>query len=232
MHTNLITRIFNLYQQSPRIALLMSGTGSNVEVILAQAHRYPNLNFITICTDKKTSNAEALSKQFGLDYFCLEGHIKTAQDREQYFQQLAYYLHSLNINTLIYAGFMKISPAFFLNEFPGINVHPADLTLKLENNKPRYVGMHAIQDAIEAGEPYLASTAHVVDAEADCGWPIMISKHLLLEEAPAQDISSLHEELKIRCEHTLFPCVLELMSKNQLSVENTPYKWQNLPYKE
>jgi phosphoribosylglycinamide formyltransferase-1 len=227
MKPNLVTRIFNLYTQSPRVALLMSGKGSNVGEILANAHRYSNLNFVTICTDQTKSNAYYLSQYYGLNYFCLEGSVRSAEEREAYFQQLANYLHALKIDTLIYAGFMKISPSFFIDEFPGINVHPADLTIKQENGKPRYVGMHAIRDAIQGGEIYLASTAHVVDTETDCGVPIMVSKRLRLEGKPIQDIASLHEELKTTCEHSLYPVVLELMSKNQLSIENIPYHWHD-----
>jgi folate-dependent phosphoribosylglycinamide formyltransferase PurN/NTP pyrophosphatase (non-canonical NTP hydrolase) len=228
MKSTLMERILELYKQSPRIALLMSGKGSNAEVILNNAQCYPNLNFVTICTDQKSSNASQLSKLYGLEYFCLEGNISGSSDRELYFKQLATYLHSLKIDTLIYAGFMKISPPFFVNEFPGINVHPADLTIKNIQNKPQYVGMHAIKNAVQDGETYLASTAHVVDTDVDCGSPIMISKPLSLTGRLTTDIGLLHEQLKVSCEHLLYPCVLELLSKGQLDVEKTPYKWDEL----
>lgn len=225
---NLINRIFALYKQSPRIAILMSGKGSNADTLLNEAYRYPNLQFISICTDQKTSQAHVLSKKYGVEYFCLEGDVTSQVLREDYFHQLGNYLRSMDIDTLIYAGFMKISPSFFVNEFPGINVHPADLTIKNEHGKPKYVGMHAIHDAIQQGETYLASTAHVVDTEVDCGAAILVSKHLSLEGRLVNDIPSVHEQLKVSCEHILFPTVLELMSKGLLSVDQVPYRFNAL----
>ncbi|WP_419420745.1 formyltransferase family protein [Legionella sp. D16C41] len=225
---NLAQRLFEIYKGTPRMAILMSGKGSNAETLLSQAYRYPNLNFVTICTDQKTSQARLISEKYELDYFCLEGKVTTHAQRESYFQQLGVYLRSLNIDTLIYAGFMKISPSFFVQEFPGINVHPADLTIKNEQGKPRYVGMHAIRDAINNGEVYLASTAHIVDSEVDCGMPVMISKKLSLNGRLTRDISLVHEQLKLSCEHLLYPCLLELLSRGALCVESLPYRWEDL----
>lgn len=227
----LLEQILDLYCKSPRIAILMSGKGSNADMILSSAHRYPNLNFITICTDKKTSNGRKISDKHGLDYFCFEAAVNTVSKRDIYFKKLAMYLSENKIDTLIYAGFMKISPQFFVKQFPGINVHPADLTINDSLGKPKYTGMYAIQDAIADGAAYLASTAHVVEADVDCGSPIMVSKHLLLEGRNIRDISSLHENLKISCEHLLYPRLLELMSKGMLLADHTPYRWDTLENK-
>lgn len=226
---NLLNKVLTLYSQSPRVAILLSGKGSNADIVLANAKRYPNLNFICICTDQKNSNAESLSKKYHLEYFCLEANVNTAEKREIYFKELALYLNKMQIDTLIYAGFMKISPAFFVHQFPGINVHPADLTILNEFGAPKYVGMHAIKDALHDGQTYLASTAHIVDAAVDCGSPIMVSKHLALEGQNKHDIANLHEQLKISCEHLLYPRVLELMSKGMISAEETPLRWTQLP---
>lgn len=228
MQSSLLNRIFNLYKKSPRIAILMSGTGSNADTILKNINRYPSLNFITICTDQSKSNALKLSQQYGLDYFCHEGSIATIAQREHYFETLAKYLREMRIDTLIYAGFLKISPQFFVTEFPSINVHPADLTILNDNGLPKYVGMHAIKEAICNGETYIASTAHVVDCHVDCGTPIMISKPLSLHGKNKDNITSIHELLKINCEHLLYPCILELLSNGVLSTQEVPYQWHTL----
>ena len=204
----------------------MSGQGSNVDVILKNAKRYKNLNFVTICTDRKDSNAKSLSQQYGLEYFCLEGKCDSLKNREIYFQQLADYLRNLKIDTLIYAGFMKICPAFFLEEFPGINIHPSDLTIRDPSGKPRYVGIHPIESALKAGETYLASTVHVVESNVDCGVPIAVSKHLPLQQD--KNIEFLHAQLKVRCEHHLYPLFLELMAQGLLKVDKLPYSWEEL----
>jgi phosphoribosylglycinamide formyltransferase-1 len=228
MKSDLMNKIINLYSKSPRIAILMSGKGSNAQVILENVHRYKDLNFVTICTDRKDSNALNLCERFGLKYFCLEGKFDTQNQRETYFKKMAEYLSELEIDTLIYAGFMKISTSGFVNQFPGINVHPADLTITDVLGKPKYIGMHAIRDAIDAGEKYLASTAHIVDSEVDCGQAIMVSKHLILEGQDITDIDSLHENLKTNSEHLLYPSVIELLSKGRILANEVPYRWDIL----
>ena len=223
MTISLLEKIIHIYAKPARVAILMSGKGSNADVILRNVHRYPNLNFITICTDSNNSNAYRLSQRYNKNYYCLNAYITTPATREAYFQELAAYLSMLKIDGLIYAGFMKISTANFVRQFPGINVHPADLTLCDASGKPKYIGMHAIQNAIKNGETYLASTAHVVDSEVDCGSPIMLSKPLSLAGKDTNDIYAIHEELKINCEHTLYPYLLECLSRGNIKPQATPY---------
>lgn len=226
----MIDRLLTLFTQSPRIALLMSGQGSNAEAVLQHQYHYPNLKLISLCTDKKNSRAQELSHQYQLDYYCLEKSVTTAESRHEYFTQLTDYLHQQHIDALIYAGFMKIVPDFFLETFPGINVHPADLTIKDSTGKPKYIGMHAVKQAIDAGETYLASTAHIVSNEIDCGQPLMISKYLtlpvILRESGESIISELHDQLKIQCEHLLLPRLLTLMAQGKILQENLPYQWE------
>jgi folate-dependent phosphoribosylglycinamide formyltransferase PurN/NTP pyrophosphatase (non-canonical NTP hydrolase) len=227
MKPSLLNQIIDIYGKNPRLAILMSGKGSNADVILSQAHRYSNLKFIAICSDNHKSNAYYLSQKYQLEYYANQASV-TPFDRQAYFQELAAYLEKMEIDTLIYAGFMKISPTFFVKRFPGINVHPADLTLVGNDLKPKYLGMQAIANAVQH-ERYLASTAHIVDTEVDCGTPILVSKHLSLEGRLINNMSLLHEQMKISCEHLLFPRVLELLSKGLISADQVPYRWDELP---
>ncbi len=226
MKNSLLKRVIQLYNNNPRAAILMSGKGSNADIILSQRNRYPNVNFISIITDNHSSNALSLSQKYQLEFYCREKD--KFFNRDDYFKQLADYLNHMKIDTLIYAGFMTITPAFFLTQFPGINVHPADLTLLDEHHKPKYRGMDAIQQAIKQHDNYIASTAHIVDADVDCGSPILVSKHLSLEGRFTHDIAQLHEQLKVTCEHLLFPRVIELLSKGLINPEHTPYHWDRL----
>ena len=224
MTQSIIKRIISLYSRSPRIALLMSGQGTNVEAILKARHRYPNLNFVSILTDRKASNALNLSREFGLHCHCLEGRITSNKEREDYFRNMAERLQSLQIDTLIYAGFMKISTPSFVQAFPGINIHPSDLTLLDPTGRPKYVGLDVISKAVAAGEKYIASTAHVVDCEVDCGQPIMVSSPVYFTPEEAQNTSVLQEKLKTSSENLLLPRVLELLAQGKLDETQLPLK--------
>ena len=79
-----------------------------------------------------------------------------------------------------------------------------------------------VAKAIEEGEPYVASTIHVVEAEVDCGAPLAVSKRLILDECDGDGVKEIHEKLKQRCEHSAFPCLLESLSERELAVDNLP----------
>jgi phosphoribosylglycinamide formyltransferase-1 len=222
--TYLLDRILEGFGASPRLGILMSGEGSNARALLEQRHRYPQLDFDCIVTDRKSSKALHIAEEHRLDYAYIPGSVRTVEARSTLFGQISNYLRIRQVDFLIYAGFMKISTPEFCREFPGINTHPADLSLRKKNGKPRYTGMPVIEEALEAGESYLASTVHVVDAEVDCGHPIAISKHLKLHGRDRSQPRALHQELKTQCEHHSYPKTLELLAHGALTKSELPLK--------
>ncbi len=74
-------------------------------------------------------------------------------------------------DALALVGYLYVVTAPILGAFPGrvVNLHDADLLLLGEDGLPRYPGLHAVRDAILAGEPETRSTAHLVTEELDGG---------------------------------------------------------------
>ncbi len=213
-------RIAELCLGNPRIAILMSGKGSNAKVILEQRFRYPNLDFATIMTDKVSSNAGLLARAFGLDYILVDD--RSVANRAELFDKMRHELRQSHIQMLIYAGFMKITPATFLTEFPGINMHPADLTIHDEDGHPKYVGMHAVNDVIRDRQISIASTLHVVEEVADFGIPIAVSPRIPLSGMGSENPKEVHDAIKVHCEHKLYPFILELLATGKIAYENMP----------
>ena len=212
----MIDRIIEIFQRAPRVAILMSGQGSNAEVILQNRDQYPNIHFVSVITDNPQSRAHSLSCEYGIDYQFVAGSVKSQELRIDYFKRLGKILDEMQIDVLIYAGFMKVAPAFFVEKYPGINIHPADLTIVDENGYPRYRGIRTIEAAIENGETYIASTVHVVEDKVDCGAILAVSKKLHLDKESKMNTKDLHEKLKLECEHTCFPYVLKKLSEGSL----------------
>lgn len=224
---NLIEKLLALFQQpNTKVAIFISGQGSNAQFILKQRYRYPNLEFLCIFTDQINSKAQEISKQFKLNYCCLPSQNNwDINQRKQYFDEVLQYLNMYNIDLIIYAGFMKIVSKEFLYTIPGINIHPADLTICNEFNMPKYAGMKAIELALANNESYLASTVHVVDEQVDCGKPIAVSKHLLLTDSLRQlAIDELHQQMKINCEYNTYPEIISRLSRGQIKLEQMPVK--------
>jgi len=82
-----------------------------------------------------------------------------------------------DVDFIALGGYMSIISRPLLDMFPGriINVHPADLSV-MEGGKRKYVGLHAVRDAMLAGERYLYSSTHVVRERVDEGEILMRSR--------------------------------------------------------
>jgi phosphoribosylglycinamide formyltransferase-1 len=170
-------------------------------------------------SNSSTSNATELGNQFNVPVV-----VHQERDSTKLFAEISNTLQEFHIDLLIYAGFMKISPSWFVQRFPGINLHPADLTQVREDGTPKYTGMRAVQDAIADHVSSVSSTLHVVDTQADHGTPIAVSKPLELSGTGMENSSEVHERMKIHCEHIAYPHMLELLSKGEIIREKLPIR--------
>ncbi|MDZ4742044.1 MAG: phosphoribosylglycinamide formyltransferase [Verrucomicrobiota bacterium] len=99
---------------------------------------------------------------------------------------------------IILAGYMRILSPLIVDSFPEkiINIHPSLL--------PKYPGIHAPQQAIEAGEIESGCTVHFVDTGVDTGQIIAQARVPILPEDTKE---SLHARIQDE-EHKLLPEVL------------------------
>jgi phosphoribosylglycinamide formyltransferase-1 len=125
------------------------------------------------------------AEQFGVPSFVVEP--KRFESKDAWAEVLASNIRHLNPDLIVLAGFMRILPKSFVDEFYPrvINLHPSLL--------PKFPGAHAVRDAITAGESVTGCTLHVVDAGVDTG-PIIDSRQLEIDKGDSE--SSLHEKIK------------------------------------
>lgn len=224
---SLFTRFCHILRGTkPTLGILMSGGGSNADIILQKRHLYPHLNFASIISDKSSSNAILLAQKHGIESMIYEGQINTATKRSKYFKQLGSLLKSKNITALIYAGFMKIATEDFVNTFPGINSHPADLRVLLPDGSRKYVGMEAVQLAIDDDCDEFRCSCCIVDRTVDEGQLIACSNPVYRTELTQQPIQAtlLHEHMKQAAEWLYYPVVIQKISCGEISEHSSlPY---------
>jgi folate-dependent phosphoribosylglycinamide formyltransferase PurN len=112
-----------------------------------------------------------------------------------------------------------------------VNVHPADLSIRTSTGERKYVGDHAVEDAIVAGEKSLRSTTIWTDRGVDTGPILMVSAPLPVElpeplEALKQDkerlaqTAGLHQErLKEAGDWRIFPKTLEMIARGRFALD-------------
>lgn len=74
-------------------------------------------------------------------------------------------------HALALVGYLYVVTPPVLEAFPNavVNIHDADLLRTWDDGRPRYAGLHAVRDAVLAGESETRSTVHLVTEEVDRG---------------------------------------------------------------
>lgn len=146
-------------RRPPRWAILISGRGSNLQVWLDHAE-FVDVGWVV--SSKATAPGLLKAKRRGIQTTVLPLLIDWSKFHLE--------LKKRNITHLMLAGFMKLIPTDFVNQWRGriLNIHPSLL--------PAFPGLHALQRCFAEGAPVGVTLHHVVP-EMDAG-PIIFQKAL------------------------------------------------------
>lgn len=176
-----------------RIGVLASGSGTNLEAILAAG-----LPVAVVVVDRPCPATEVAARHGVPSEVVLR-----VPDRVEFTHQVVDVLERHAVDLVAMAGFMTILEKPIFDAFPGrvVNTHPSLL--------PSFRGAHAVADAIEAGVKVTGCTIHVAVPEVDAG-PILAQEAVAV--LPDDTTETLHERIK-QVERRLYPTVLrELVS--------------------
>ncbi len=152
-----------------RIAIFISGRGSNMEAIVKQVKHgilKEVCEVVLVFSNKPTAKGLQIAQEFGLKTAVIPSKGKTREDFEQQVLQL---LKPYQIDYIVLAGFMRILSPLFVRAYKNriINIHPADTRL--------FQGVGGYQWAFQNKLPETKITVHFVDEGVDTG-PIIAQK--------------------------------------------------------
>lgn len=185
---------------SGRIAVGVSGGGSNLRAVAAAAERGELGGEIALVFADRACAA--------LDWAAEQG-IETALVPRGDDLALTATLEAVRADVVVLAGYMRIIGPAMLAAFGGriLNTHPSLL--------PAFPGAHAVTDALAHGVTVTGCTIHLVDATLD-GGPIIVQEAVPV--LPGDDAETLHDRIRA-VEHRLLPRAVALMLAGALSVE-------------
>jgi len=210
---------------SLRLGVLISGSGSNLQAIIEaiESQQLPGVEIALVVSNKADAYGlqRALKHKLPAIYFPWEQRPVGAQfiapeiiapklAMSESESRLTSLLHLFQVDLIVLAGWMRILSAAFLEQFPQrvINIHPALLpdngtgstfTTKNGIQIPAFRGLHAVQQALDAGVKITGSCVHFVTPEVDAG-PVICREEVVIEEGDIEE--TLHERLKV-VEHRL-----------------------------
>jgi phosphoribosylaminoimidazolecarboxamide formyltransferase/IMP cyclohydrolase len=175
-----------------RIAVAVSGTGSNLRALHAAAERGELGGRIVLVLADRPCPA--------LDWAAEQG-IDTALIPDGADEAVAAALDGGRPDVVVLAGYMRIVGPRVLAAYAGriLNTHPSLL--------PAFPGAHAVRDALDHGARVTGATVHLVDETLD-GGPIVAQE--AVEIAAGDDEAALHDRIKA-VEHRLLPRAVGLL---------------------
>jgi phosphoribosylglycinamide formyltransferase 1 len=192
--------------ESLPIAVLVSGTGTNLQALLDTVH---GSEARIVAVASSVADAPALARAAEHDVPSAVFARCDYADRGARDEALAGWLDERGVQLVVLAGYMELLGGAFLRRFQNavINVHPSLL--------PAFPGIRAVADALAYGVAVYGVTVHFVDDGVDTG-PIILQRAVELPHArePDEVLSALRP-----LEHALLPEAVRMFARGELAID-------------
>ena len=192
-----------------KIAVFVSGRGSNLNAILNNPDLKNIVEVIAVVSDKIDCKAFDLAKEFGIKTYSIghdEGRIKQSE--------IALVLKYLNVDLVVLAGYLKLIPDNLVQNFENriINIHPA--LLPSFGGKGMY-GINVHRAVFNSSAKVSGATVHMVDTTYDTG------KIIAQKCVDISDVKTPEEiaERVLLIEHQLLPEVIKAFAQDRVCID-------------
>ncbi len=190
------------------IAVLISGTGSNLQALIqAQQQKTLNIDIVTVISNEPQAKGLLHAQTANIPTHIINH--RNYSNRADFDQKLQSILDNYSLKLIVLAGFMRKLTPTFVHHFYGklVNLHPALL--------PKFKGLNTFQRALDAAETEHGSTVHFVSPELDAGPIITQARFPILQHDTVDDLKSKTQYL----EHRLLPHTLEWFAQGLVKLE-------------
>jgi phosphoribosylglycinamide formyltransferase 1 len=190
-----------------RLAVLASGTGTNLQAILDRVHGRDGIAVACVASNYPGAAALRRATDAGVETAVFDRDVHA--DREARDSALGDWLEERDVDLIVLAGYMELLSRSFVARFRNriVNVHPALL--------PAFPGLRAIEQALEHGVRVTGVTVHFVDEGVDSG-PIILQRAVPVPED--RDPEALEEEIH-RVEHELLPEAIRMIAAGRVRLD-------------
>lgn len=190
-----------------RLAILLSGRGSNFEAIADQIEAGSlDAAIAVVISNRPEARGLEMARRRGLPAVSIPSR---GADREEYDRLLLAELRNHQPNLVCLAGYMRLLSAPFIREFPNriLNIHPSLL--------PAFPGLDAQHQAVEYGVKISGCTVHFVDEYLDAG-PILLQAAVpVLNDDTAETLAA----RILKEEHRIYPEAIRMVLAGQYRIQ-------------
>lgn len=194
-----------------RVAVLISGRGSNMLALAEHKRRDPDRAYDIVLVASNVPEARGLvvARRLGIPVWA-KSH--KGMPRAEFDRLLAEELVRRGVEIVALAGYMRLLSPEFVEAWAGriLNIHPSLL--------PLYKGLDTHARALQAGDRFAGCSVHVVTAELDDG-PVVAQARIPIRSADTPD--SLAARV-LEEEHKLYPEALDQYCRALRQAESPP----------
>lgn len=199
-----------------RIAVLVSGGGTNLEAILnaVEDETITNAEVSVVISNKKEAYALERAKNHNVEGICISP--KDFSDRNQFGAAMVEALRQRNIDLVVLAGYLVILPAELIHAYEHriINIHPSLIPSFCGNG---FYGLKVHEEVLKRGCKVTGATVHFVDEGTDTG-PIILQKAVDVLEKDTPEI--LQRRVMEQAEWKILPHAIDLIANGKVKVEH------------
>jgi phosphoribosylglycinamide formyltransferase 1 len=192
----------------PRLGVLISGRGSNLQAIIdAVASGQLDAEIAIVISNQPDAAGLERARAAGVEALVLSH--KSYPDRTAYDLALAAELKTRQVRLVCLAGFMRLLGAAFIDQFPQavLNIHPSLL--------PAFPGLDAQRQAFEHGVKITGATVHLVTPDLDAG-PILVQAAVDVKDSDT--VETLSARI-LEQEHRIYPAAIAMALADTWRVE-------------
>jgi phosphoribosylglycinamide formyltransferase-1 len=193
--------------QKKRVAILISGRGSNMSALIqaAKSPEYP-AEIVGVFSNKPDAAGLSLAAADGIPTAAVSH--RDFASREDFDAAMEAQLLRWQPDIVCLAGFMRILSSGFAARWAGklLNIHPSLL--------PRHRGLHTHQRAIDAGDTEHGCTVHFVTPGLDEG-PTILQARVPIHPGDTPD--TLAARILVE-EHKLYPAALAMVASGETAL--------------
>jgi phosphoribosylglycinamide formyltransferase-1 len=190
-----------------RIAVLLSGRGSNFEALAdsVAAGRIPKAEIAIVMSNREGAPGVERAKSRGLATCVLPSK---GLEREAFDRQVVAVLNEHKIDLVCLAGYMRLLSPYFVKAFPNriLNIHPSLL--------PSFPGLESQRQALEYGVKFAGCTVHFVDENLDAG-PIILQAAVPVLDGDTE--ASLSEKI-LKEEHRIYSEAVKIVLEGRFKI--------------
>jgi phosphoribosylglycinamide formyltransferase 1 len=187
-----------------RLAILISGRGSNMEALAGACESGALAARVAIViADRAGAGGLDAARARGLE----TATVVHRGERRAFEQELGAELGRHRADAVALAGFMRVLSAEFVTPYLGrmFNIHPSLL--------PKYRGLDTHRRVLEAGDAVHGASVHFVTPQLDAG-PVVLQSQVAVE--PGDTEASLAARV-LATEHVIYPRVLGWFAGGRLA---------------